>query len=270
MLHAEPAPTQGDLHFSVFGIRVRVHPFFWLVSVMLGLNEPKLLGVGIWVAAVFVAILAHELGHALWMRRLGLEPWIVLHGMGGLACYHPSQLSGSRASGWLQQVLISLAGPGAGFLLAALILVLAVATGHEIGIFFGAPLGLTVWVAGLPSDVLSRFVNCLLQVCVAWGLVNLLPVYPLDGGQVAREILLRINHREGVRRSLVLSTITAALVAAFALAELAQAMQVRTALGGPPTSVFKSASLYVALLFGYLAYASYQALLAQRPGGRRW
>ena len=33
-MHAsiEPPPTQGDLHFRLFGIPVRVHPFFWVVD----------------------------------------------------------------------------------------------------------------------------------------------------------------------------------------------------------------------------------------------
>jgi stage IV sporulation protein FB len=53
------APTPYDLRFSLFGIPVRVHPFFWLVSLVMGWSPhaPQLMVV--WVACVFVSILVH-------------------------------------------------------------------------------------------------------------------------------------------------------------------------------------------------------------------
>jgi membrane protein implicated in regulation of membrane protease activity len=57
-----------------------------------------------WVGACFVSILVHELGHALAARACGWEPWITLHGFGGLASYQPTYRSPQR------HVLITFAG----------------------------------------------------------------------------------------------------------------------------------------------------------------
>ena len=38
MLLQDPPPTQADLHFELFGFPVRVHPYFWLIALLLGLN----------------------------------------------------------------------------------------------------------------------------------------------------------------------------------------------------------------------------------------
>ena len=116
MLLGEPPPTQADLHFRVFGIPVRVHPLFWIVTLFLGLaaaRRPIRCETLIWVAVVFVSILVHELGHALMQRYFGGHPWITLYGFGGLASCNDCDRSPRS------QILISLAGPVAGFLLAA-------------------------------------------------------------------------------------------------------------------------------------------------------
>ena len=38
VLLAEPSPTQGDIHFRLLDTPVRIHPFFWVTTVLLGLN----------------------------------------------------------------------------------------------------------------------------------------------------------------------------------------------------------------------------------------
>ena len=38
MLLGEPAPSPADLHFRLFGIPVRVSPWFWVVSLLLGMG----------------------------------------------------------------------------------------------------------------------------------------------------------------------------------------------------------------------------------------
>ena len=52
---------------------------------------------------------------------------------------------------------------------------------------------------------LNMLIFDLLFINIFWGLVNLLPVYPLDGGQIAREVLGLVNPADGLRQSLWLS-----------------------------------------------------------------
>lgn len=271
MFFAEPPPSQGDLCFSLFGIPIRVHPLFWLVALILGLNHEKMLYVFIWIAAMFVAILVHELGHALAMRRYGLRPWITLHGMGGLTAYNSAQSYGSRASDWTSQIIISFAGPAAGFLLAAAIVAVLHLSGNPIRLRFNPEVQFffSIEMTQIGSLALSLFLYFLLFISIIWGMVNLLPVYPLDGGQIAREVLLRVNTREGIRRSLIVSTVTAAFLAMLSLARVVSEAKVAAEMGSEP-SLLGSGNLFVAILFGYLAYSSYAALRAYEQSGPRW
>ncbi len=51
------AETPYDLRFRLLGIPVRIHPIFWLVSIVLGWRDHNLPMVALWVACVFVSIL---------------------------------------------------------------------------------------------------------------------------------------------------------------------------------------------------------------------
>jgi len=249
VLIGEPPRSQGDLHFSLFGIPVRVHPFFWLVGVLLtpgGLFDAPDLKVLLsalvpWIVAFFLAILIHELGHALVMRWYGFSPWITLYGLGGLASYNPSQGYGSKGSGTAPQVLISASGPGAGFLLAALMAGVLILAGAGLEVYLLAGFLPYVRAGGiLGSQAFTFFLNDVLFISIFWGIINLLPVYPLDGGNIARELLLRSNPREGIRQSLILSIIAGAAMAVVSLLQLG--------------------SLLMGLFFGYLAFTSYATL----------
>ncbi len=244
----EPPRTQYDLQFQFFGIPVRIHPFFWLVALLLGPWEPihgesVVVLMAMWILALFVSILLHEMGHATAMRVFGYRPWITLYGLGGLASYGEPGTYGGRGHTGRAQILISLAGPGAGFLFAAVITGAIVLSGHGVRVLVGFPFGISIEPAEIIGSLrLTWLILQLLFINVLWGLVNLLPVYPLDGGQVAREVFLKISPRNGIRLSLVLSIVTAAALAVMALTQ--------------------GENFYVALMFGYLAYSSYVTLQA--------
>ena len=114
MLLGEPPRTQYDLNFSLLRIPVRVDPWFWLMTLILGSQRRDPASILSWIVAVFFAILIHELGHALAMLAYGLRPWIVLYSMGGLTSYDPRDAFRSKGSDWLGQIVISFAGPAAG------------------------------------------------------------------------------------------------------------------------------------------------------------
>ncbi|MBX9581317.1 MAG: hypothetical protein K2X87_13490, partial [Gemmataceae bacterium] len=108
----EPDRTPYDLNFRLFGFPVRVHPLFWVVTVLFGSSALRDFGpeyLLVWVVVVFVSILVHELGHAFAFRAFGTDAAVVLYGFGGLAVPW-----GGVAGRW-RRVAVSLAGPAAGF-----------------------------------------------------------------------------------------------------------------------------------------------------------
>lgn len=255
MFLVEPPLSQGDIHFRLFGIPIRIHPFFWLVTLLIamqGRSTPPV-EVLIWVVAVVISIVIHEMGHALTQQHFGGRPHIVLYGMGGLAICEDCDRS-TRS-----QILISLAGPAAGFLLAFLLLVLLQMTGHDIG-FLAGNLRVTTGPIGEPSGIsllggalfwqqlsaplANLMLRNLLWINILWGLINLLPIYPLDGGRVSREVCQITNPRGGIILSLQIS--------------------VAAAIGMMVVGLVLWQSIFTTLFFGYLAYSSYQMLVAYR------
>jgi Zn-dependent protease len=124
-----------------------------------GRNLPLLLE---WMLVVLVSVLLHELGHALVARKFGLSPSIKLYSMGGLTSWD-SKVTLTP----LKHLLISLAGPAAGFLFGGIVFVAGPALFDSSS-----------------SQLLSVAYSDLLWVNLGWGIFNLLPMLPLDGGQV--------------------------------------------------------------------------------------
>ena len=62
----------------------------------------------------------------------------------------------------------------------------------------------------LPIEPLNALLLYLVLPSIFWAILNLMPVYPLDGGQIARELFLIFNARNGIRYSLMLSIMTGA------------------------------------------------------------
>jgi stage IV sporulation protein FB len=228
----EPAPTALDLNFRIFGIAVRVNPMHWLFSALLGypLLQRGAVYLLIWMVCVFVSVLLHEMGHIFMGRLFGSDGHIVLYSFGGLAVpYHHLE------SRW-QRIAVSFAGPLIQLVLAA------------------ALIGAGVW-AGWKGYEFSEKVEFvwweLLLINVAWPILNLFPIWPLDGGKISRELATWISPAQGVRASLLLSVGVAGVLAAHALA---------THFGHPFIPFLPGGGIYTALLFGSLAFGSYQAL----------
>lgn len=196
----------GKAHVRLFGVPVRFDPTFLLLAGGFGFmffltgDDPEGTAMFlVWVPLITFAVLAHELGHALTARAFGLTPFVVLHGMGGFTTFVRSD---HRALSHGRRVLITLAGPFAGFLVGLIAFALE---------RFG---GLAV------DTVPQRALTLLFWVTAGWGLVNLLPVLPLDGGHVVATVLDRLFGRRGVQAAR-LGSMAAALGAA-ALAGLAE------------------------------------------------
>jgi stage IV sporulation protein FB len=264
MLFAEPGRTDYDLYFRIFGFPVRVHPAFWLVGLVLGMNSGDVRQILLWVAAVFVCILVHELGHAAAMRWFGIRSSIVLYSFGGLTIPYDGDASRYHSARTGEQILISFAGPGAGFLFALILVggIYAVGQGSQIVLI---PLFDFLPDFQILPDYISRFplvtilFRDLFQISIYWGLVNLLPVLPLDGGHISLEICQAINARQGVRWSLQISVAVAGIIAVangWLWIKIAGTTGEKTSL----QNLLLNPYLYMAALFGYLSYQSYLIL----------
>ena len=197
------------LTLRVLGFPLTIDPFFFLVVSLLGMGQGRDPAAFVaWIVVALVSIVGHELGHALAFRRFGLPSRIHLHAMGGVT----SPTAPARISP-RQHVLISLAGPVPGILIGGLILAFAQVS---------SPYSLGEWII---LDL--AFAN------LFWGLFNLVPVLPLDGGQVVAGLVARW-HRSGAI-AVILSAVVAGSLVALCL------------VAGQP---------FAAIFFGFLAWVN--------------
>jgi Zn-dependent protease len=178
----------GVLRFRLFGFPVDVQPGFWVLALIVAAGAQKsALEVAVLIGVIVVSVLAHELGHATAARVYGESPRITLHMMGGLTSFSPARPHGRK-----QSILITLAGPFAGFALSAL----------AFGILLSLP-------AGRRESALGTTLEWLWVINAFWSVVNLLPVLPFDGGQVLAAALGPSRRRLAASLSLVFGVVTA-------------------------------------------------------------
>jgi Zn-dependent protease len=210
----------NGLQFRVTGIPVRIEPVFLVTMGFLGFAGGRDTASLIveWMAVAGVAVLVHELGHAVAFRSFGAHPRITLYGMGGVTV--------GEAQPPNRSLVVSVAGPGAGFLLGFA----AVALER---------------VVDPTSTVVRAGFSDLIWVSFAWGVLNLLPILPLDGGNVSRNLLDRVTDGAGERPARVLS-----IVAAVALGVLGAVL----------------GQVFVPFLAVFFVMQNYQVLRALRDG----
>lgn len=184
------------MRFTVFGIPVHVDLFFFIGLLMVwSWAGGERSGV---FAAVFVGVftLIHELGHALTARRFGAQSAITLNLLVGWASYAAPQPLTRR-----QRNLISLAGPLSQIVLAVPVLV---ATYYALPEQRSAEADAVMrGAANLPFDMWQGAV----WAGIVIGLLNLLPLWPLDGGHVLDSFLTSaLGERRG-RRVMLIGTL---------------------------------------------------------------
>ncbi len=157
------------IRFSLFGIPVQVQPFFWISLIILGGNNgadtsAEIFQILLFVLAGFISILVHELGHALTAKSFGANTAITLQAFGGYAAY--SGVSMSR----FKSFLITAAGP-------------------TIQIALALSVRLLLRVVPEMSENGEYFLQTLMYISFFWAILNLLPIVPLDGGQMLNAAL---------------------------------------------------------------------------------
>jgi Zn-dependent protease len=149
----------------------------------------------VWVALVFVGVLVHELGHAFAGRAFGLVPSIELYAFGGLTWWREG-----RPLGPWRSIGVSLAGP-------------------MVGIVAGTVALAFLLSSDLPDPSLERFTLwSFVWINLGWGILNLVPMLPLDGGNIMASFFEMVAKRNGRRFARYASIVFAVGLAAWALA----------------------------------------------------
>jgi Zn-dependent protease len=158
--------------FKFSGITVYLH-FSWFLVAAYELTQRKgIYSSQIWALyeylALFCIVLLHEFGHSLACRQVGgVANQIVLWPLGGIAFVNPPRRPGA--------MLWSIAaGPLVNVVLVPVLTIAALMTAEPIG--------------GEPSDSTVLLSN-VWQINLGLLIFNMLPVYPLDGGQILRSLL---------------------------------------------------------------------------------
>ena len=269
MLLQQPPESPYDWRFNFLGFPVRVAWTFWIGALIFGFGMVQVadryitdgsINIGVlylmWAACMLVSILIHELGHALAFRQFGIESSVVLYHFGGFAVPRESYgmgLSHTQLSS-RQELWIAAAGPVAQLVSAIVIIAGLMVGGFEVWAFntsLLAPLRHLFPEAMNPSlgkslnGPLTALVTFYLWPSIIWALLNLLPVWPLDGGRITRSIM-QIFGRPTIE-SLWVSVVCAGLIALYG---------------------FRSGSIFLGILFLSLAISNYQAI--QQNSGWRY
>ena len=183
------------MSFALLRIPIRVDPFFLLIAVLLGADLVGIPGfLVLWVVIVFASVLLHELGHAVAFRAYGYRPRIDLHGLGGATSANTvGRLPPGRSA------LITLAGPAVGIVLGGAALLIERSSGP------------------IASDLVRFLLRVVVFVNLGWGVLNLVPILPLDGGRVMAAAVDKLTGGRGEAPSYLISAIVAAALVVPAL-----------------------------------------------------
>ncbi len=175
----------SGLHFFTFrGVEVYLTLWYGILMGFVIFLWPAMgsmtMADGVLIAlAITISLLVHEFGHAFMAKRYSLSPTIVLHAFGGFCAYAreaPSDGDDAR---------VVFAGPLAGLVLAGLVFVFTLVAPGVVG----------------AHPMITLFVSALLFINLVWSLINLLlPIYPLDGGQLFHLLMRRFMEEEKARR----------------------------------------------------------------------
>jgi Zn-dependent protease len=182
------------VRFRLFGIPVGIHLSF-LIIVVLGPLESAQSAIT-WLLAAFVAIMLHEFGHALTARAFGAQGIEVsLYGLGGLTSFsHPEKVSHGKS------FLVSAAGSAVGIVAGLAVLGLG-----RLDVFVSWP------------DAPVSFLEYFVFVALVWGVLNWIPIVPLDGGHMAEHFIAIFNEEKAPLIAQIVTWVAVAVVVPIAI-----------------------------------------------------
>jgi Zn-dependent protease len=205
-------------------------------------------------ATLFLLLMIHELGHTFAFRYFGQESSIVLYWMGGLAVPNHASWNSRRAriDSPNNQIIISGAGPAAGLVVGGIMVLLVYAIGGNVNWSFDGVFPIASVVApnaksSFNNPALMLFFEAGIYLATFWNILNLLPIWPLDGGQISRALFLKSRSPNGIPQSLMLSCGTAVVIAVW--------------------SIQRGGVGFTTIFFGLLAFESYNMLTSYSGRG---
>src|ERR1035438_2236680 len=180
---------QGSIHlFRLAGVDLFLHWSWFIVAAYEIQSRQGRYTSVVWnvleYLALFLIVLMHEFGHALACRQTGgTANQIVLWPLGGVAYVNPPQRPGATLWSIAAGPLVNVA------LLP--VLFAAVMMSRSLG-----------WAQAMPD--LYQLLRAVLWIDVSLLVFNMLPIYPLDGGQILRSLLWFVFGRA---RSLMVATV---------------------------------------------------------------
>ena len=184
-----PSVRQGSIHlFRLAGVDLFLHWSWFIVAAYEIQSRQGRYTSIVWnileYLALFLIVLMHEFGHALACRQTGgTANQIVLWPLGGVAYVNPPQRPGATLWSIAAGPLVNVA------LLP--ILIAAVLMSRSLG-----------WAQAMPD--VYQLLRAVMWIDVSLLVFNMLPIYPLDGGQILRSLLW---FGLGRARSLMVATV---------------------------------------------------------------
>jgi Zn-dependent protease len=182
-----PRARQGSIHlFRFSGIDVFLHWSWFLVAAYEIQTRKGAYSSITWnvleYLALFLIVMIHEFGHALACRQVGGRTnQIVLWPLGGVAYVDPPQRPGATLWSIAAGPLVNVA--------LIPILFIAVHVSQSVG---------------MPGTDIDKLLGTVSWINVGLLVFNILPIYPLDGGQILRSLLWFVLGRA---RSLMVATV---------------------------------------------------------------
>jgi Zn-dependent protease len=176
--------------FRLLGIPVGVHATFLFVA-LLGATAYRGWDIAWWTVAAFASILLHEMGHALTARAYGASGIsVTLYGLGGVTTF-----SHDRGLGHGRSFVISAAGSFVGIVAGGAVFVLA-----NAGVFDGS------------SRAVVVLVNSFVFTALVWGVLNWIPIVPLDGGHMVQHLVSIFDEERAPLIGQVITWVTLAII----------------------------------------------------------
>jgi Zn-dependent protease len=191
-----PTGRQGSIHlFRLFGIDVFLHWSWFLVAAYEISSRKGAYSSVTWnvleYLSLFVIVTMHEFGHALACRQVGgAADHIVLWPLGGVAYVNPPQRPGATLWSIVAGPLVNVA--------IAIVLFITGTLSHN-----------AAWLESAPD--LHLLLRAIWDINLVLLVFNILPIYPLDGGQILRSLLWFVLGRA---RSLMAAAVIGLLGAA--------------------------------------------------------